>query len=111
MTAANEPTQRRRLQRRQIGEAPEGVRQKLQRQTAPGPSATAPNAEGSITVVTAASTTDPNILTIPEAARLLRISNDLAYALARRGELPGALQFGRRWRVSRKRLLAAIHDA
>ena len=51
---------------------------------------------------------DPLVLTIPEAAELLGISRDLGYDLARRGQLPGALQLGRRWVVSRPRLLAAL---
>jgi hypothetical protein len=40
---------------------------------------------------------------------MLGISKDLAYDLARRGELPGAFQLGRRWRVSLIRLRAAVH--
>ena len=43
---------------------------------------------------------DPYVASVPEAAALLGISKDLAYDLARRGELPGAFQLGRRWRVS-----------
>ena len=50
--------------------------------------------------------TDPLVLSVPEAAELLGISRDLAYDLARRGELPGAVQLGRRWVVSRPKLLA-----
>ena len=49
---------------------------------------------------------DPLVLTIPAAAQLLGISSDLAYDLARRNELPGAVQLGRRWVVSRPKLLA-----
>ncbi len=52
---------------------------------------------------------DPYVISVPEAGRLLGISKDLAYDLARRGELPGAFQLGRRWRVSLIRLRAAIH--
>ena len=37
---------------------------------------------------------DPNVVSVPEAAELLGISKDLAYDLARRGELPGAFQLG-----------------
>jgi excisionase family DNA binding protein len=54
---------------------------------------------------------DPNVISVPEAARLLCISKDLAYDLARRGELPGAFQLGRRWRVSLVRLNSAIHGS
>ena len=52
---------------------------------------------------------DPHVVSVPEAARLLGISKDLGYDLARRGELPGAFQLGRRWRVSLVRLRAAVH--
>ena len=52
---------------------------------------------------------DPYVVSVPEAARLLGISKDLAYDLARRGELPGAFQLGRRWRVSLIRLRAVVH--
>jgi excisionase family DNA binding protein len=52
---------------------------------------------------------DPYVVSVPEAARLLGISKDLAYDLARRGELPGAFQLGRRWRVSLIRLRALVH--
>jgi excisionase family DNA binding protein len=54
-------------------------------------------------------TADPNVISVPEAATLLGISKDLAYDLARRGELPGAFQLGRRWRVSLVKLRAAVH--
>ncbi len=52
---------------------------------------------------------DPNVLTVPEAARELGISKDLAYSLARRGELPGAIQLGRRWVVSLIKLRRELH--
>jgi excisionase family DNA binding protein len=52
---------------------------------------------------------DPYVASVPEAAALLGISKDLAYDLARRGELPGAFQLGRRWRVSLVKLRAAVH--
>jgi excisionase family DNA binding protein len=51
---------------------------------------------------------DPLVLTVPEAAKVLRISKDLAYDLARRGELPGAIKLGGRVIVSRPKLLAAL---
>jgi excisionase family DNA binding protein len=54
---------------------------------------------------------DPYIASIPEAAALLGISKDLAYDLARRGELPGAFQLGRRWCVSLVKLRTAVHGA
>lgn len=52
---------------------------------------------------------DPNVISVPEAAELLGISPDLAYSLARRGELPGAFQFGRRWVVSLIKLRRELH--
>jgi excisionase family DNA binding protein len=52
---------------------------------------------------------DPYVAPVPEAAALLGISKDLAYDLAKRGELPGAFQLGRRWRVSLVKLRAAVH--
>jgi excisionase family DNA binding protein len=52
---------------------------------------------------------DPHVVSVPEAAALLGISKDLAYDLARRGELPGAFQLGRRWRVSLVKLRSAVH--
>jgi excisionase family DNA binding protein len=52
---------------------------------------------------------DPYVVSVPDAAVILGISKDLAYDLARRGELPGAFQLGRRWRVSLVKLQAAVH--
>jgi len=54
---------------------------------------------------------DPNVLSVPQAADQLGISKDLAYELARRGELPGAFRLGRRWRVSAVRLALAVHGS
>jgi excisionase family DNA binding protein len=54
---------------------------------------------------------DPYVVSVPEAAELLGISKDLAYDLARRGDLPGAIQLGRRWRVSLVRLRQALHGS
>lgn len=54
---------------------------------------------------------DPYVASVPEAAKMLGISKDLAYNLARRGELPGAFQLGRRWLVSLIKLRAAVHGA
>lgn len=47
----------------------------------------------------------PNVLTIDETARLLRISRGLAFAAARRGDIP-AVRVGRRLLVPRDRLIA-----
>ncbi len=56
-------------------------------------------------------TAEPYVVSVPEAAKLLGISKDLGYDLARRGELPGAFQLGRRWRVSLIKLRSAVHGA
>ena len=57
------------------------------------------------------SQSDPDVVSVPEATELLGISKDLGYDLALRGELPGAFQLGRRWRVSLVKLRAAGHGA
>jgi excisionase family DNA binding protein len=49
------------------------------------------------------------VLTVPEAARLLRIGRDLAYVLAAQGKLP-ALRLGRRLVVPRDALLRWISE-
>ena len=49
--------------------------------------------------------TDPDILTLNEAAELLRLTPGGARALARRGELPGGVKVGGEWRVNRAKLL------
>ena len=47
-------------------------------------------------------------VSVSHAAELLGIGRNLAYELARRGELPGALRLGRRIVVSRKALDAFL---
>ena len=47
-------------------------------------------------------------LTIPQAARLLGIGRTKAFEMARAGELPGVLRFGRAYRVSKPVLLRWI---
>jgi excisionase family DNA binding protein len=44
------------------------------------------------------------VLTVEEAARMLRISRGAAYALAKAGTLPGVFRLGRTLRVSRAAL-------
>ncbi|MEX2275372.1 MAG: helix-turn-helix domain-containing protein [Actinomycetota bacterium] len=39
---------------------------------------------------------------------LLHLSRGLGYRLARKGELPGAIRLGRRWRVSVPALIRAL---
>lgn len=50
---------------------------------------------------------DTELLTVPETARLLRISRNLAYELVARGELP-AVRLGRVIRIPRHELRARI---
>lgn len=50
--------------------------------------------------------TTPTFLTIEEVAELLRLSERHVYALARKGELPGAIKLGNRWRIHRGVLIA-----
>jgi excisionase family DNA binding protein len=52
---------------------------------------------------------DPNVISVLQAADRLGISKDLAYDLARRGQLPGAIHLGRRWRVSLVKLNQFVH--
>ena len=49
---------------------------------------------------------EPANMLVEEAAKYLGIGSQLAHTLAERGELPGALQMGGRWVVSRKALKA-----
>ena len=49
----------------------------------------------------------PDVLTVEEAARLLRIGRTAAYDAARRGELP-TIRVGRLLRVPRHRLQAML---
>jgi excisionase family DNA binding protein len=53
-------------------------------------------------------TADPALetLTVPEAAKLLKISDRHAYRMAERGHLPGAVHLGRCVRISKPLLLA-----
>lgn len=50
-------------------------------------------------------------LTIEQAARVLGLSRNATYELARQGRLPGALRFGRRLVVSRIALERALENA
>lgn len=53
---------------------------------------------------------DPLLLTVPETARLLRISRNLAYELVARGELP-AVRFGRVIRIPRSVLTDWVRES
>ena len=48
---------------------------------------------------------EPEFLSVPEAAALLRIGERTTYKLVHRGELP-ALKLGGQWRIHRPTLLA-----
>jgi len=47
----------------------------------------------------------PEVLTVDEAADLLRVNRKTLYAAIRRGEIPGARRVGRTVRISRTRLV------
>lgn len=51
----------------------------------------------------------PDVLTVDETARFLRISRGLAFEAIGRGDLP-AVRVGRRLLVPRARLLAWLND-
>lgn len=53
---------------------------------------------------------EPRFLTVPEAARLLRINRGRAYEMANDGTLPGVIRLGRTIRVDRERLIAGLAD-
>jgi excisionase family DNA binding protein len=53
----------------------------------------------------------PDILTVAEAAKLLRMSEEIVRQLAREGKIPAG-KVGRSWRFSRRALLRLVgeHD-
>lgn len=53
----------------------------------------------------------PDVMTLDEVARRLRLSRHGVANMANRGEIPGALKFGRRWRVSRVAFERALHGS
>lgn len=53
---------------------------------------------------------EPELLSIEEAAAVLRIGRSRAYAMAASGTLPGLVRIGRSLRVHRRRLLAWIEE-
>jgi excisionase family DNA binding protein len=52
-------------------------------------------------------TSYPDVLTIPEAARVLRLSRNSAYEAARRGDIP-TVRIGRSLRVPKAALLRLL---
>lgn len=64
--------------------------------------------ENSETRISQNSVVHPATLKVEEAAKVLGIGRQTAYALAREGKLPGALRLGGRIIVSRKMLFAYL---
>ena len=54
---------------------------------------------------------EPRFLSVPEVARLLRISRGRAYEMANDGSLPGVIRLGRTIRVDRERLISGLAKA
>jgi excisionase family DNA binding protein len=52
---------------------------------------------------------DVDLITIPEAAKRIRLHADTLYRLCRAGQFPSGLQIGSRWRVSVPRLERYLH--
>lgn len=52
---------------------------------------------------------EPDLITIPVAARRIKTHPDTLYRLARSGQFPPALQIGSRWWVSVPRLQRYLH--
>lgn len=52
----------------------------------------------------------PDVLTVPEAARFLRVSPRTVYNMAKAGKLPGAHRLGRSVRVHRRSMLQWLAD-
>ncbi len=53
---------------------------------------------------------DDAVLTIPEVAALLKISERTVYAMAKEGRLPGAVKIGGSWRVLRPKLMGWLEE-
>ena len=53
----------------------------------------------------------PNLITVREAAELLRLSERSVYDLCRQGRVPGAAKVGGQWRLDEGRLLAWLAAA
>jgi excisionase family DNA binding protein len=52
---------------------------------------------------------DPDLITVPEAAARLGMHPDTLYRLCRSGQFPPAVQIGSRWKVSVPRLERYLH--
>jgi excisionase family DNA binding protein len=53
--------------------------------------------------------TRPDLITVPEAARMIGLHTDTLYRLCRTGQFDPAIQIGARWRVSVPRLERYLH--
>lgn len=53
--------------------------------------------------------TRPDLITVPEAARMIGLHSDTLYRLCRTGQFDPAIQIGARWRVSVPRLERYLH--
>jgi excisionase family DNA binding protein len=53
---------------------------------------------------------EPEMLTVDEAAALLRVNRKTVYEAIRRKQLPGVIHLGRTIRVSRSALVLSIPD-
>lgn len=51
---------------------------------------------------------DPVLLTVKEAADILRTTEEAVYDMSRRGKLPGKVNIGRRLLVKKEELLASL---
>lgn len=60
--------------------------------------------------MSAAEDYEPDVLTVDELAKLLRVSRNTAYALVQRGEVPGVRHIGRAIRVSRAAVVAWLAE-
>jgi len=49
---------------------------------------------------------EPEVLTVPELAGLLRMNTKVIYDLVAQGRVPGATKVGRAWRVHRPTVVA-----
>ena len=53
---------------------------------------------------------EETFLTIPEVARLLRVSERSAYKMAQNSQLAGAVKFRGQWRVERETLMGWVRE-
>ncbi len=68
-----------------------------------------PTSGTSLRIGRASRSMDPDLISVPEAARRIGLHADTLYRLCRTGHFPPALQIGTRWRVSVPRLERYLH--